>query len=133
MSKNVLVIGTGTIGEPLIGLLAEHRESLGLDKVIFFKRTPLSDERGKVEALLRKGAEIVSTSDALSDFTKLGFSNVYDVEKAYEEADVIIDCTPSGNDNWDTIYSSLNKNKSCLLYTSPSPRDRQKSRMPSSA
>ena len=111
MSKNVLVIGTGTIGEPLIGLLAEHRASLGLDKVIFFKRTPLSDERGKVEALLRKGAEIVSTSDALSDFTKLGFSNVYDVEKAYEEADVIIDCTPSGNDNLDTIYSSLNKNK----------------------
>ena len=25
------------------------------------------------------------------------------------------------------------KNKNCLLYTSPSPRDRQKSRMPSSA
>eukprot|EP01017_Pseudomicrothorax_dubius_P039341 TRINITY_DN600_c0_g2_i16.p1 TRINITY_DN600_c0_g2~~TRINITY_DN600_c0_g2_i16.p1 ORF type:complete len:104 (+),score=7.72 TRINITY_DN600_c0_g2_i16:65-376(+) len=25
------------------------------------------------------------------------------------------------------------KNKGCLLYTSPSPRDRQKSRMPSSA
>ena len=25
------------------------------------------------------------------------------------------------------------KNRSCLLYTSPSPRDRQKSRMPSSA
>ena len=41
MSKNVLVIGTGTIGEPLIGLLAEHKEKLGLDKVIFFKRTPL--------------------------------------------------------------------------------------------
>ena len=29
-------------------------------------------------------------------------------------------------------YSSLNY-KDCLLYTSPSPRDRQKSRMPSSA
>ena len=26
-----------------------------------------------------------------------------------------------------------NRNQSCLLYTSPSPRDRQKSRMPSSA
>ena len=26
-----------------------------------------------------------------------------------------------------------NKEKGCLLYTSPSPRDRQKSRMPSSA
>ena len=111
MSKNVLVIGTGTIGEPLIGLLAEHKKSLGLDKVIFFKRTPLSDERGKVEALLRKGAEIVSTTEALSEFTKLGFTNVYDVEKAYEEADVIIDCTPSGNDNWDRVYSSLNQDK----------------------
>ena len=28
MSKNVLVIGTGTIGEPLIGLLADHKDSL---------------------------------------------------------------------------------------------------------
>ena len=31
------------------------------------------------------------------------------------------------NDNYETIYCV------CLLYTSPSPRDRQKSRMPSSA
>ena len=114
MSKNVLVIGTGTIGEPLIGLLAEHKEILGLDNVIFFKRTPLSDERGKVEALLRKGAQIVSTSDVLSDFTKLGFSSIYDVEKAYQDADVIIDCTPSGNNNWDNIYSSLDENKRYL-------------------
>ena len=31
-------------------------------------------------------------------------------------------------------YEELNKNlNTCLLYTSPSPRDRQKSRMPSSA
>eukprot|EP01015_Nassula_variabilis_P025193 TRINITY_DN4887_c0_g1_i3.p1 TRINITY_DN4887_c0_g1~~TRINITY_DN4887_c0_g1_i3.p1 ORF type:complete len:374 (+),score=86.25 TRINITY_DN4887_c0_g1_i3:64-1185(+) len=29
--------------------------------------------------------------------------------------------------------NSLNQSKDCLLYTSPSPRDRQKSRMPSSA
>ena len=41
MAKNVMVIGTGTIGEPLIGLLAEHKDALGLDDVVFFKRTPL--------------------------------------------------------------------------------------------
>ena len=29
--------------------------------------------------------------------------------------------------------SALGRSESCLLYTSPSPRDRQKSRMPSSA
>ena len=31
------------------------------------------------------------------------------------------------------LNSSIGKNCTCLLYTSPSPRDRQKSRMPSSA
>ena len=30
-------------------------------------------------------------------------------------------------------YASKEKSDDCLLYTSPSPRDRQKSRMPSSA
>ena len=111
MSKNVMVIGTGTIGEPLIGLLAEHKDELGIDNVIFFKRTPLSDEKGKVEALLRKGAKIVSTSDVLSDFKKLGFSDIENVENAYDDTDVIIDCTPSGNDNWKNIYSSLSQSK----------------------
>ena len=111
MSKSVMVIGTGTIGEPLIGLLAEHKDELGLDNVIFFKRTPLSDEKGKVEALLRKGANIVSTSDTLSDFKKLGFLDIEDVKNAYEDTDVIIDCTPSGNDNWKSIYSTLDQSK----------------------
>ncbi len=111
MSKNVLVIGTGTIGEPLIGLLAEHKDSLGLDNIIFFKRTPLSEEKGKVEALLRKGAKIVSTSDVLKEFHELGFNETSDVEQAYADSDVIIDCTPSGNDNWDKVYSLLDQNK----------------------
>ena len=38
--------------------------------------------------------------------------------------------------NWETstkkVVNELSK-RNCLLYTSPSPRDRQKSRMPSSA
>ena len=31
------------------------------------------------------------------------------------------------------LLDGFNQAKACLLYTSPSPRDRQKSRMPSSA
>ena len=31
------------------------------------------------------------------------------------------------------VDNTMNQNRNCLLYTSPSPRDRQKSRMPSSA
>ena len=33
----------------------------------------------------------------------------------------------------DTVIGAVAADSSCLLYTSPSPRDRQKSRMPSSA
>ena len=34
---------------------------------------------------------------------------------------------------WDELSDQWHKYLNCLLYTSPSPRDRQKSRMPSSA
>ena len=47
-SKTVLVIGTGTIGEPLIGLLCTFKAQLGLDEVLFHKRTPLMTDRSKV-------------------------------------------------------------------------------------
>ena len=30
-----------------------------------------------------------------------------DVENAYDNCQVIIDCTPSGNDNWENIYTKL--------------------------
>ena len=36
-------------------------------------------------------------------------------------------------EQYEGFYKELLKNIGCLLYTSPSPRDRQKSRMPSSA
>src|SRR5678809_847768 len=44
-----------------------------------------------------------------------------------------VDC--SSRSLWQMIQYTLDKllDKVCLLYTSPSPRDRQKSRMPSSA
>ena len=35
--------------------------------------------------------------------------------------------------NQDQLVGQIAKRQACLLYTSPSPRDRQKSRMPSSA
>ena len=49
----------------------------------------------------------------------------------------VIDGIPMFNVNsGDNAGGTMNKqpgSNSCLLYTSPSPRDRQKSRMPSSA
>jgi len=113
LSKNILVVGTGTIGEPLIGLLAEHKPALGIDNVYFFKRTPLTEERGKVEALQRKGAELVTKTETIADFKTLGF-DAGDVANAYLDSQVIIDCTPTGNDNWDRVYSKLDPSKRYL-------------------
>ena len=38
-----------------------------------------------------------------------------------------------GKDEWHNLVNISSKYTDCLLYTSPSPRDRQRSRMPSSA
>ena len=45
------------------------------------------------------------------------------------------DLVPFGHDKAKISQNFINsvQGRSCLLYTSPSPRDRQKSRMPSSA
>ena len=42
-------------------------------------------------------------------------------------------CMVVGSDRVEEFTTLLNKYNSCLLYTSPSPRDRTRSRMPSSA
>ena len=41
--------------------------------------------------------------------------------------------TPGYNEDKNLYFGDLHVHTNCLLYTSPSPRDRQKSRMPSSA
>ena len=56
--KIVHVIGTGTIGEPLIGLLCDYKEQLGIDEVTFNKNSALRSDRSKVISLLRRGARL---------------------------------------------------------------------------
>ena len=46
---------------------------------------------------------------------------------------VIYGGPPSANDDLDYIKYEIDWISTCLLYTSPSPRDRTRSRMPSSA
>ena len=58
MKKIVHVVGTGTIGEPLIGLFTDFRDKLGIDEVTFHKRTPLAADRAKIEHLMARGAKL---------------------------------------------------------------------------
>lgn len=97
MPNIVHVVGTGTIGEPLIGLLADDREAFGIDEVTFHKRSPLITERGKINDLVRRGAVLSVDDDKRSAFEALGHAPKYEAREAIERATVVIDCTPVGN------------------------------------
>jgi len=104
MSKIVHVVGTGTIGEPLIGLLADDAEAFGIDEVSFHKRTPLIEERAKVRDLVRRGASLAVDADRHASFEELGHAPKLEARQAIERASVVIDCTPAGNANKEDFY-----------------------------
>lgn len=92
----VHIIGTGTIGEPLIGLFQDKRKELGIDEVTFHKRTPLYTDRSKVTDLLRRGARLSTDPDRVDAFKELGMEPTLGAEEALQQASVVIDCTPKG-------------------------------------
>ncbi|MEA1904226.1 MAG: hypothetical protein U9N56_11970 [Actinomycetota bacterium] len=94
----VHVVGTGTIGEPLIGLLADNKEHFGIEEVTFHKRTPLATEKAKVGDLERRGAVLVVDDDRKATFEELGHAPKFETSEAIERATVVIDCTPVGNE-----------------------------------
>jgi glyceraldehyde-3-phosphate dehydrogenase (NAD(P)) len=103
--KNIVhIVGTGTIGEPLIGLFNEFREAWGVDEVTFHKRTPNANDRAKVNQLVAHGARLATDDDARDDFARLGHRVSYGAEEAIERATVVIDCTPAGNENKGKYY-----------------------------
>jgi len=108
--RTALVIGTGTIGEPLIGLLCDFAEDLELDAVLFHKRTPLSYEKSKVNSLVDRGAKLVVDEDCIEKFAALGHAVSLTTTNALEQADVVIDCTPAGNQNKDLLYEEFSRN-----------------------
>src|SRR3990167_4527239 len=96
MNKIVHVVGTGTIGEPLIGLLARHKDKLGIDEVTFHKNTPLKHDVSKVRQLIMKGAKLSADEDKFDGFRSLGIEPQFGREEAISRATVVIDCTPKG-------------------------------------
>jgi len=97
MSRKIVhVVGTGTIGEPLIGLLCDFKDELGIDEVTFHKNTPLTTDRSKVHALLKRGARLAAHGDRMDGFRALDIKPDFHTGEAIDRASVVIDCTPSG-------------------------------------
>jgi len=95
--KTVHVVGTGTIGEPLIGLLSDYKDELGIDEITFHKNTPLTTDRSKVKALIEKrGARLSTHPEKFEGFKEIGLKPEFTTEEAIDRASVVVDCTPSG-------------------------------------
>ena len=107
--KIVHVVGTGTIGEPLIGLLCDYHDKLGIDEITFNKNTPLRGDRSKVIDLLKRGARLAVSEDSKDSFKDLGMDPDLETVEAISRASVIIDCTPSGvgHKNKEQYYSKF--------------------------
>ena len=116
MLKNILIVGTGTIGEPLIGLMTALKKDMGIDEVYFHKRTPLEYEVAKVNSLTSRGALLVTDEHRVEKFVDLGHSGTCNFKEALNICDVIIDCTPAGNENKKNIYLPLSKDKSDKMF-----------------
>src|SRR5207249_11122202 len=103
--KNVVhVVGTGTIGEPLIGLFSQFKDRWGIDEVTFHKRTPSANDKAKVNQLINHGARLATDEEARDDFARLGHRVSYTAEEAIDRATVVVDCTPAGNEYRSKYY-----------------------------
>jgi len=109
--KIVHVVGTGTIGEPLIGLLCDAKEDLEIDEITFYKHSPNLTDRPKVKGLTKRGANLAVSDDKLNDFRELGMEPMYEAEEAIKRASVVIDCTPKGTGlaNKEKYYNKYKK------------------------
>ncbi|HEV8631423.1 MAG TPA: hypothetical protein VGV61_13980 [Thermoanaerobaculia bacterium] len=107
MKKIVHIVGTGTIGEPLIGLFTDFRDKLGVDEVTFHKRTPLAADRAKLNHLMARGAKLATDEERRDDFEKLGHQVSFGAKEALERATVVMDCTPAGNQAKEECYQHL--------------------------
>ena len=114
MSVIVHIVGTGTIGEPLIDLFTDFGDKFGVDEVTFHKRTPLPDDRARLNHLMSRGAKLATDSDRRADFEALGHKVSFTAEEALERATVVIDCTPVGNDMKEKHYKDLKGPKGFL-------------------
>ncbi len=90
------VVGTGTIGEPLIGLLCDYEDQLGIDEITFHKNSALKEDRSKILDLLNRGARLAVDDGKQKAFKKLGMDPDFETEESIKRASVIIDCTPKG-------------------------------------
>ena len=139
--QKVAVIGAGTMGAGIAGQAA----NAGCDVLLL----DLPSDGANVNALAQKGLDRISNPadpGILSpDVTKrITVGNIRDDFDKLAECDWVAEAILERLDLKKDLYKKLDSvckdsaiissnTSTCLLYTSPSPRDKRQSRMPSSA
>ena len=82
----VHVVGTGTLGEPVISLLLHLQHELEVDEITFHKNRPLRNDRMKILSLMRRGAKLAVEEEKMADFEKLDMLPAYTRQAALEQA-----------------------------------------------
>ena len=105
MKKIVHVVGTGTIGEPLIGLFADFQKKLGIDEITFHKRLPCrrSLEGPPPDGARRQARRRLRSKGRL----QLGHKVAYETREAFSRATVVIRLHPAGNENEEGLRDQL--------------------------
>ena len=126
-----------TRGEDLI---RSHMHSEDMNTETFGYITPCSFETKKLSVMIcedtRWGRCDIKSTSLLANVMNMNNARSHDCDEVIMHKDGIL--TEAGASNIffikdRDVYTPALSNNICLLYTSPSPRDRQKSRMPSSA
>ncbi len=107
----ILIIGTGTIGKPLIRLFLRMKKELDFEEIIYHKNSPELKSRGMLEYFHQEGAKLVVYDERMQEFTRLlsprGFKPDYTMVEALERADLIIDCSDQGRKLKERYYKNL--------------------------
>ena len=132
MSNIVAIVGRPNVGKStLFNRLTQRREAIvdptaGVTRDRQYGR---SDWNGMEFSVIDTGGYVVGSDDVFEEEIRR------QVDLAIEESDVILFVVDveTGITDMDQAIAQIQTHPTCLLYTSPSPRDRTRSRMPSSA
>ena len=129
MIKKIAVIGTGVIGTGwIVRCLAHNKKVIAFDKDLKLEK--------KLIIEIKRAWPFVKKLFNKKKLNLKNFKYVTSIEEAVKDADFIQECA---SENYKiktklmSVIGNYAKPNACLLYTSPSPRDVEESRMPSSA
>ena len=133
----VAVAGTGYVGLSIATLLSQHHHVTAVDVIpekvekLNNKVSPIQDDYIE-KYLAEKSLDLVATLDGRSAYADADFvviaaptnydpvKNYFDTSRVEEVIDLVLEVNP---DAVMVIKSTIPVGYTCLLYTSPSPRD----------